>query len=458
MIDVLFPTASSGGDGPKPGSVWSGFIASPPSGQTVEVVLPGYDETLRIGPCPYVARADGGDPVRGDAVLVVFDDDNDPWVIAWGDGGGSPAGSSSSITWRGAWSGVTAYDVNDVVTNAGSTYRRKVAGTTGTVPGSDTTNWELLAAKGDTGSTGPTGATGATGPTGPTGPTGLTGPAGPQGDVGPQGPEGPQGDIGPQGPQGDIGPQGPQGDQGDVGPQGPQGDVGPQGATGPAGLTWQGTWSAATAYVVNNAVTHLGSSYRRKVAGTTATAPAADTTNWELLASKGDTGSTGATGSTGSTGPTGPAGLTWQGTWSAATAYVINDAVTHLGSSYRRKIAGTTATAPASDGTNWELLAAKGDTGSTGATGSAGPAGPAGTSAASYSATIGNGVATTITVTHNLGTTNVVAVIRDTSSGAVVFPGWRWTGMTVISTTQISVTFASAPTTNQFTVVVIGSP
>jgi hypothetical protein len=174
--------------------------------------------------------------------------------------------------------------------------------------------------QGDTGASGPPGpqgSTGATGPPGPEGPqgpqgdTGATGAQGPQGATGATGAQGPKGDPGAQGATGAQGPQGPKGDTGATGAQGPQGATGaqgPQGATGPAGLTWRGAWSAATAYVVNDAVTYLGSSYRRKVAGTTAGSPDTDPTNWELLAQKGDVGATGAQGPQGATGATGPQG------------------------------------------------------------------------------------------------------------------------------------------------------
>lgn len=106
----------------------------------------------------------------------------------------------------------------------------------------------------------------------------------------------------------------------------------------------------------------------------------------------GPTGATGATGATGPTGPTGPAGLVWRGAWSAGTAYAVNDAVTYLGSSYRRTVAGTTPTNPASDSTNWELLASKGDTGATGATGATGPTGPAAFSFTTINTTTGGPV------------------------------------------------------------------
>jgi hypothetical protein len=138
-----------------------------------------------------------------------------------------------------------------------------------------------------------------TGPQGPQGPPGNPGTAGPQGPAGPAGPQGAKGDTGVAGPAGPTGPQGPQGTQG------PQGITG---AAGPAGLTWRGAWAAAVAYAVNDAVSYNGSSYRRLVAGTTATAPDLDATNWFLIAQKGAQGIQGTTGATGPAGPTGPAG------------------------------------------------------------------------------------------------------------------------------------------------------
>lgn len=101
------------------------------------------------------------------------------------------------------------------------------------------------------------------------------------------------------GPKGDTGATGTQGDIGPAGPTGPTGPTGATGTTGAAGLTWKGTWGAAVAYVIRDAVLYQGSSYRRLVAGTTSTTPDLDSTNWQLLASKGDPGPTG---------PTGPAG------------------------------------------------------------------------------------------------------------------------------------------------------
>lgn len=70
----------------------------------------------------------------------------------------------------------------------------------------------------------------------------------------------------------------------------PKGDTGDTGATGAKGLNAKGAWNGATAYVVDDWVTYGGSSYYRKIAGTTGTDPATDTTNWGVLALKGADG------------------------------------------------------------------------------------------------------------------------------------------------------------------------
>jgi hypothetical protein len=157
------------------------------------------------------------------------------------------------------------------------------------------------------------------GPAGPEGPIGPTGPQGPVGDPGTDGAEGAPGAIGPTGPTGDIGPEGPAGADGAQGPEGPQGIQGPQGdvgPTGPAGISWQGSWINATAYLERDAVEYNGSTY---IAVTNVLPDAVPGLNssWELLTSIGATGPTGpqgtdgtigVDGATGPTGPTGPAG------------------------------------------------------------------------------------------------------------------------------------------------------
>lgn len=131
-----------------------------------------------------------------------------------------PPGPAGDIVFRGPYDGGTLYTANDTVSHLGSSYR---ANQTVTAVAPPSAEWDLVAAKGDTGSQG------LKGDTGDTGPQGATGAAGPQGL------KGDTGDTGPQGATGPAGPQGLKGDTGDTGPQGLQGIQGPQGPTGPAG-------------------------------------------------------------------------------------------------------------------------------------------------------------------------------------------------------------------------------
>lgn len=80
------------------------------------------------------------------------------------------------------------------------------------------------------------------------------------------------------------------------------------------------------------------------------------------------------------------ASLNWRGAWSGASAYAVADAVSYNGSSYRRLVAGTTASTPAADGTNWALLSAKGDTGAPGGSDAAFAGWVADTGSATYAA------------------------------------------------------------------------
>jgi len=281
--------------------------------------------------------------------------------------------------------------------------------------------------KGDTGATGPQGPQGIqgikgdTGPQGPqgikgdTGDIGPIGPQGPKGDIGATGPTGPKGDTGATGPagpantlgigtvttgaagtnanvsitgtspnqilnmtipRGDVGAQGPKGDTGAQGPQGLKGDKGDAGAAGPANSLTIGTVTTGAA----------GSNASSTITGTSPnqilnlTIPRGD------QGFQGIQGVQGVKGDKGDIGATGPAGLVWRGAWASLNTYEVNDVVRSGGSSYRRKVRGTTAGLPSTDSVNWELLAAQGDTGSPGpantltigtvATGT--PGGPAG--------------------------------------------------------------------------------
>ncbi len=72
----------------------------------------------------------------------------------------------------------------------------------------------------------------------------------------------------------------------------------------------------------------------------------------------------------------GPSGISPRGAWSAAAPYGANDLVTHQGSSWLAKRRNVNRQ-PA-EGSDWELFAAKGETGPEGPAGEAGPTGPAG--------------------------------------------------------------------------------
>lgn len=244
---------------------------------------------------------------------------------------------SLSLLYRGEWEAGT-YPAGTVVRYGGVLYftDEPTAETIGSPP------WELMGGGGGEG--------GGIGPPGPAGPTGATGPAGPTGPEGPAGPAGEDGADGGPGPAGEVGatgPPGPTGPEGATGPAGPEGPAGPTGATGPAGA--DGT---------DGPPGPKGDTGETGATG--ATGPAGPTGSTGPAGPAGAAGAAGATGSVGPAGPAGPAGLTWRGAWAAATSYAVNDAVTYLGAVYRRIVAGTTGTSPASDTTNWTTLVAKG--------------------------------------------------------------------------------------------------
>lgn len=66
------------------------------------------------------------------------------------------------------------------------------------------------------------------------------------------------------------------------------------------------------------------------------------------------------------------------------------------------------------------------------------------------SATIGDGSATTIAVTHSLGTKDVIVSVREVSTDAAVLVDW-----VANSTSQVQLTFSTAPTSGQYRVTVI---
>lgn len=99
------------------------------------------------------------------------------------------------------------------------------------------------------------------------------------------------------------------------GAQGPQGPQGIPGAVGPAGLNWQGSWSALGTYVADDAVGYDGASwFCINPVGPGGAAPDSNP-NWALLASQG------AIGPVGPQGPVGPSGSGLPGTIFGQTTY-----------------------------------------------------------------------------------------------------------------------------------------
>lgn len=68
-----------------------------------------------------------------------------------------------------------------------------------------------------------------------------------------------------------------------------------------------------------------------------------------------------------------------------------------------------------------------------------------------YTANVGNAVSTSFTVTHNLNSTSPLVSVRENSTQNFVYPDIKYTGVNTIL-----LQFASAPSTNQYAVYVVG--
>jgi hypothetical protein len=276
--------------------------------------------------------------------------------------------TGGGVVWRGTWVSGTVYDAGDGVTYNGSSYHRLTDGDGTTPPSTDTANWEIIAAKGDTGPAGPAG---------PTGLAGITWRGNWDAALSYTANDGVYyngtsyrrtGSSGVYATSPDV----------DTAHWYVIAQKGTDGVSPTPLWNWRGVWSSSTDYLTGDLVETAGSTYYAPVDIAHGANPVSVGTPWELVAQRGATGPTGFTGSTGATGSQGPAGLTWRGVWNPLTAYANNDAVTYQGSSYRRQIGGTSSTPPSADTTAWELIASKGDTGLQGPIGTQGPAGAAG--------------------------------------------------------------------------------
>ena len=67
------------------GKIWRGSFARNVASLSARayVILPDMDPSLQIGPCRWQSRDAVSLPVRGDDCLVIFDNDNEPWIVAW---------------------------------------------------------------------------------------------------------------------------------------------------------------------------------------------------------------------------------------------------------------------------------------------------------------------------------------------------------------------------------------
>lgn len=71
-----------------------------------------------------------------------------------------------------------------------------------------------------------------------------------------------------------------------------------------------------------------------------------------------------------------------------------------------------------------------------------------------YAVTIGDGTTTTFTINHALGTADVHVQVRDLGTGVAAYMGYTVPGGASPSTSQLSLAFPTAPTANQYRVVV----
>jgi hypothetical protein len=161
-------------------------------------------------------------------------------------------------------------------------------------------------------------------------------------------------------------------DRGITGLQGSQGLPGIQGLTGFDGQSFnsRGLYSVIGVYAKYDYVTTtLGSSYVWTSSSNGNTIP--PSSDWQLVAQVGAQGIQGIQGIQGTQGIQGQVGQSFnaRGNYSSTTTYNLYDYVDYLGSSYwwSASISGINQAPP---GTNWQLVALKGEPGSSGTVGS----------------------------------------------------------------------------------------
>jgi hypothetical protein len=70
---------------PRLGSVWRGVINSAPVdfADRVDIRIPEMNDLLVFPELRWMARDAVTLPSPGDPCLAIFDNDNEPWVVAW---------------------------------------------------------------------------------------------------------------------------------------------------------------------------------------------------------------------------------------------------------------------------------------------------------------------------------------------------------------------------------------
>ena len=126
-----------------------------------------------------------------------------------------------------------------------------------------------------------------------------------------------------------------------------------QGPPGPPPWNDRGAYAAGTAYAVGDAVRHNGSFWKALRASTGVEPTLSNTADWAVISQRGDPGPKG---------DPGPRGITPRGAWSSTASYILDDTVSHNGSQWRALRPNTNVT-PGSSALDWEVFAAKGDTG-----------------------------------------------------------------------------------------------
>jgi hypothetical protein len=170
---------------------------------------------------------------------------------------------------------------------------------------------------------------------------------------------------------------------------------------------------------------------------------------------QGEPGATGPRGLQGFAGPIGPAGLTWKGTWNVGTSYLKDDAVGFGGASYFCVSAITGGADPATNTTNWALLASQG---AQGPEGPMGPTGPAATSTPqNFHQVLVNGnvtsqIAQFVSGVNQLAiqSTLIKAYSTTTNDYAALGRGYVEFRTTTAKTTRIQATAATASRTIDF--------